>query len=113
MRSEGDGGASENKSLSDASNYGACGIYEKQIAEGPLSRPRPVPNEPLEQVIVSLLLPLRYLSDCSITRNQVVESKISLICRLPIIKSIILLRSSLDIVLLFATPRESIARSFR
>ena len=44
MRSERDGGASENKSLSDASNYGACGLYKKQIAEGPLSRPRPVPN---------------------------------------------------------------------
>ena len=41
----------------------ACGLNEKQIVEGPLSRPRPVPNEPLEQVIVSLLLPLRYLSD--------------------------------------------------
>ena len=63
MRSQRDGGASENKSLSDASNYGACGLYEKQIAEGPLSSPRPVPNEQLEQVIVSLLLPLRYLSD--------------------------------------------------
>lgn len=40
MRSERDGGASENKSLSDVSNYAACGLYEKQIAEGPLSRPR-------------------------------------------------------------------------
>gem|GEM_PF-1175891 len=59
MRSERDGGASENKSLSDVSNYAACGLYEKQIAEGPLSRPRPVPNEHLEQVLVSLLLPLR------------------------------------------------------
>lgn len=62
MRSQRDGGASENKSLSDASNYGACGLYEKQIAECPLSSPRPVSNEPLEQVIVSLRLPLRYLS---------------------------------------------------
>jgi hypothetical protein len=63
MRSQRDGGAGEIKSLSDASNYGAYGLYEKQIAEGPLSSPRPVPNELLEQVIVSLLLPLLYLSD--------------------------------------------------
>lgn len=54
MRSE-RGGASENKSLSDANTYGAWGLYEKQIAEGPLSSPRAVPNEPLEQIIVSLL----------------------------------------------------------
>ena len=44
MRSQRDRGASENKSLSDASNYGACGLYEKQIAEGPLTSPRHVPN---------------------------------------------------------------------
>jgi hypothetical protein len=61
MRSQRDGGASENKSLSDASNYGACGLYD--AAEGPLSSPRPVPNKQLEQVIVSLLLSLLYLSD--------------------------------------------------
>ena len=59
MHSERDGGASENKSLSDVSNYGVCGLYEKQIAEDTLSRPRPVPNEHLDLVLVSLLLPLR------------------------------------------------------
>lgn len=112
-RSERDGQTSENKSLSDASNYGACWLYEKQIAEGPLSRPRHIPNEPLEQAIVSLLLPFLYLGDWLWTRNQVVESKISLICKLPVIKSIVLLRSSLDVVLLFASPWVSIARSFQ
>lgn len=79
-------------------------------AEGPLSRPRHVPNEPLEQ---ALLLPLLYLGDWLWTRNQVLESNISLICKLPVIKSIVSLRSSLDVVLLFASPRVSIARSFQ